>query len=330
MRKSVAFVVVFALLFRRGVLRLNHSVKQIYFAEHRGKPTNAHFRPYSYIIEEQKFYPQSSISTSSSENRRDEQWVRPPPVHHHEHHQYDDIDDDDDEEEANFDVDDDEEDDDFEIEANEGLDLNDLLKYVIENIPWEDLLSPSKLTRTEEVRYITEHLVEEGGENEDVAAVGFGRDYEQETEAETVRTRRRQRQERLEAEDVERTHVISRNDCPHFFASRFPAHLVRISTSLSEFMRCRKEEEFGRDPFVDDHHQRWHYGHQDEENAEERMKVQRQPRILIALKHHQHNPYYIPGRRFLLTTQPRPRRPLIRPQRRRRRKKKKRRFFFFF
>ena len=48
----------------------------------------------------------------------------------------------------------------------------DVLNYLVENVPWHDLLGGNKLSRTEEVRYVSEHMVEEGDEDEEKTNLG--------------------------------------------------------------------------------------------------------------------------------------------------------------
>ena len=122
----------------RSVICVHHSVREIYVAEHLGKklekPVGDFVRPYSYIIEEKTVYPEV-VKKSARRSDFDDN--------------YDDNDSDEDDNEEEEEVD---EDDDDDLRKNIHIHLKsllnkDLLSYLIEQVPWDELLAPSRLTR---------------------------------------------------------------------------------------------------------------------------------------------------------------------------------------
>lgn len=55
---------------------------------------------------------------------------------------------------------------------------HNVLSYLVEELPWDDLLSRNSLNRVVEEKFVTEHLVEEGGEDEDTNHRGWGKEVE--------------------------------------------------------------------------------------------------------------------------------------------------------
>lgn len=149
---------------------------------------------------------------------------------------------------------------------------SDVLSYLLEEVPWQDLLANNKLSRTEEVKITQEHLFEEGGEDEDTSQVGFGKDFQTEKDQsrdnfliyednykdEWDRSDNNVHNSIIVGTPIEKvqgptdkTHLIRRSDCPRYFAKQFHRYALdgKVRSSLIHHIQCEKEKKFGSNPF---------------------------------------------------------------------------------
>ena len=150
----------------------------------------------------------------------------------------------------------------------------ELMSYLMSEVPWGDFFAGNKLSRTEEVKYITESLIEEGDENEDHSKFGWNREsekgttwldndehrrrYEDETNGELetsvdegLDVEKQEAQDPSEVRKISQTHTVYHADCPYYFSRTFNKwnKYGVARTSLLGYMECEKEKNLGSNPF---------------------------------------------------------------------------------
>lgn len=233
------------------------SVTSSKFHLYQKNPESGH-RPYRYIIDETR-----SSNPPSAEARDEEGYAE---VNHDDsYHEYEN-DREEEEEETEYGHNDGPENSDgggLHIHLKSLIDT-DLISYLVNEVPWSDIFDGgNKLTRTEDVKYVTEHLVEEGD-----ADAGFNRNHwdqeykrgagwdDRKSEAglqtAAMAESGSMEQKRLTHVDrnIRRTHSIRKDDCPSYFGRHFGAGAIAVRrTSLPHYIECERERKLGANPF---------------------------------------------------------------------------------